>query len=1030
MWTAKRVVILIASLSAILGGYAVYTVFLGVIDNLQALPGRYLPGGDDPPLERRDDSTLSCDKLLEKAFGAGREELQRPIRLMFPDKGITISAGLFEIEKSDGRVRMAPFSVALFHKTKTPGGYPEISTIKADVALLTFDRPVLQFSELNNRKIVAVELQGERPGISIINNRRSAENSDDVDILITKGSLFFEDQRNLIWTDGVVRLTDYNTKPPTIIAGRGLEMNLAQDAGPNRPNNTKGRPAAKTNDNGGIERLTLRADVKMHFGIDARSGFLAGAQAPKKPLTQRPAAGADDVPIPPDKAQVHIQTGGMFVYDLLKENAWFESPLARDNVDPVAPDHVHVQRLQAVDGGKKCDQVTCDRLDLQFRNKLGSPDAEKEIETATATARPGNEVVLASDSERMAATGDFLFFRAGDAGAGPLTILKGNACRSVKDGHVMYCKELRLSGANRKGDGQAVDAVGPGKIDFLDAKSLDPHKASHTTHVLWRDKLSVVKVREGTEVFDRIDVDGNASFIDELQNQELHGDQIAVWIRQTQESAKKVQANGGGRQELHRVIAQGRVRAKSPEYIIRETNRLTLTFFPEIARDERLPGVLVEQKKGPPGAASSVVNAPPATAKKEKPRAPIELDAIEVSIRTSTFGTQKQLQELIAKGNVFVFQAGEKPGEKALDIQGQLLTLKHVNQGHNLIVSDPKKKARLEIGDIILWGPQVMVKQSENQVNIEGAGAMEMPSQTNLDGTNTTKANTRITIAWNKNMTFDGKYASFHGGVQAHQNGGYSRLLCQDMTAMLDSVVSFKEPKKGDPSQPAAKIDRIICDQKVFIDDVKIDLKKQLERRTILEGREATMNNLESTMNLAGPGRVRTLGKGSADLAGGAAPNAKPEWKLTRIDFMMRMGSRTEGKNKIATFYGDVEVQYFPSIDIQAVMNINSPPKDGLYLRCGILTVESRENEAKTTQNLIAQQDVYFRTEQYVGNADVVKYDERTDTVIFEGTNGNTVRMSQIIDGRPQQMNFNSAKVLYNRKTGKMESDGVRSLSQ
>ena len=52
------------------------------------------------------------------------------------------------------------------------------------------------------------------------------------------------------------------------------------------------------------------------------------------------------------------------------------------------------------------------------------------------------------------------------------------------------------------------------------------------------------------------------------------------------------QASGGStKQELHKVYAQDRVRALAPEFIVRQTNRLWLTFHPEVARNDRLPDV-------------------------------------------------------------------------------------------------------------------------------------------------------------------------------------------------------------------------------------------------------------------------------------------------------------------------------------------------------------------------------------------------------------------------------------------------------
>jgi hypothetical protein len=78
---------------------------------------------------------------------------------------------------------------------------------------------------------------------------------------------------------------------------------------------------------------------------------------------------------------------------------------------------------------------------------------------------------------------------------------------------------------------------------------------------------------------------------------------------------------------------------------------------------------------------------------------------------------------------------------------------------------------------------------------------------------------------------------------------------------------------------------------------------------------------------------------------------------------------------------------------------------------------------------MIARTNVYFRSDQYLGYADILKYDESTDIVIFEGLNGNNVRLYKMVDGRPVPDTVNSAKVLYNRRTGQIDSAGVKSIT-
>ncbi len=584
MWNLKRIVMLIIFFAVHVTGYAIYALFLGNIDALSPLPIDYLPkpyipGPTDP------ESGTEVDRRLTQSFGAGCKELQHPLRLWLPDRGAAFAAGEFNIE-TDGRVKLAPFSAAIYHKRKLPGNFPEISTLRCDVAYLTLDRPIGNFSELNGRKVIAVELKGRQ--INITNNRSTPQKEDDLDIFVTNAPLFYEERRDLIWTDGIVCLTDYQTKPATVVRGKGMEMLLAKDTNPNHPK-VKDSLAAGHSDSNNVEKIILRSDVEMDFWTDGSSGFLGG------PPNKKNAQPSADAP----KAHIRIHTGGMFLYDLTKEFAWFERPAAKENAgkpaDDLAPNQVHVERRQTVDGRATFDQLICDRLELQFRKKAQPDDnapavaggGDKEIESAKAFKRGLDEVVLALDTERLAAYGNEFHYYAGDAVKGPKTILKGDPLRSVKDGHKMVCKELHIQAANRAGEGQESKAWGPGQIDLLDEKN--PDKESRPTHILWADTLTVVKAREGNEVFDLMTVEKDASFIDDLQKQQLHADKITVWMLAPSESSKKTQAMGNNKQEVRKLIAERHVRAFAPDFIVRQADELIMTFLPEVNRVDLAP---------------------------------------------------------------------------------------------------------------------------------------------------------------------------------------------------------------------------------------------------------------------------------------------------------------------------------------------------------------------------------------------------------------------------------------------------------
>lgn len=1036
MWNFKRVMILLGGLVVFLFGYMVYAYFLGGIDGLPLLPEHYVKGPiqiDTPP-----PPPAETDKMMKMAFGAECEELRRPIKLFLRSKGVLLASNQFDIEP-DGRVKLSPLSAALFPKTRGEVKYPEINTVQCELAFLTLDRPVSSLTELSNRKVIGVELRGNR-GITMINNRRTAEKNDDIELLITNGPMYYEERKNLIWTDGYVQLLDTQTQPhPTRITAKGMELKLAEDTGPNRPKGakTKGKGENVT----GVDMALLKANVDMHLWVDAASGFLAGAEDFGK-KTPGPKT-------PQEKSHVIIKTNGPFHYDLNKELAWFDSPSNTNG----SPEQVLVSREHKLGDGKKYDQLLCDRLELQFRKKQSDAKTprdprtgDKEIETALATTRPGREVVLTMDTENLEAYGLELHYRCAGPTTGPQTILKGNPLHAIQNGHKIEARELHLIGPDKQGNGQQAFAKGPGQIDLYDKGN--PRKP-YPTHALWEDSLIAVKERDGDKVLDVLTMTGNASFIDEEHKQELHGQRLQIWLEGAAPERKKdVKATTVARQKPHKIEAFDKVVMRSPEIIIKHTNHLKVCIRHEAATDVTLPEKLpMTPQKGaesqPPETPklAAPIPEPKGTAGKgavattnlqnPKNKRPIELTANDVVAYISSQGSKKQLQELVTEGAVHVRQEGENPKDKGIDITGEMLNLIHHNDGDLLYVyGDARKAARLQLGELILIGPKVTINQKDNMAEVEGAGAMSLPgSNTTFDGAKTTKADTRLEVHWNKDMLFDGKDAQFYGGVQAYQDTG--SMKCNFMQVTLDKTVSFKQ---GQKEKQNAKAEKVVCHQKVLVLDEKRDPAGKLIVYDSLEAHELALDNQESFGNAYGPGVFVHLGLANAEsplAAPGQAPGqaskgnekAEQEMRKTQIDYEGRMFFKKKDNSRNAKFYGNVEVFHWPTDDPSAKMNADKPPKNGFYLRSNFLDVYTRVVDGKSSQEMKAEGAVFFRTDEFFGRSHIAKFDEAQNQVIFEGTPGNPATLfKKKPNGETQEIKAN--KILYNRKTGAFHLDG------
>jgi RNA polymerase sigma factor (sigma-70 family) len=98
-------------------------------------------------------SVNDIDLQLEAAFGKECPERDYDIKVQMRSNGMVLAAKEFVILK-DGRVRLAPVSAAIFGKKNSDSKFPEINTIRANIAWLTFDRPIVHPADMGKHKIL------------------------------------------------------------------------------------------------------------------------------------------------------------------------------------------------------------------------------------------------------------------------------------------------------------------------------------------------------------------------------------------------------------------------------------------------------------------------------------------------------------------------------------------------------------------------------------------------------------------------------------------------------------------------------------------------------------------------------------------------------------------------------------------------------------------------------------------------------------------------------------------------------------
>jgi lipopolysaccharide export system protein LptA len=1059
--------------------FGTYVFFLGSIDGLPPLPGDYQPPPDPGPIVHPFTPRQSVvDQKLETAFGTDCPELKRLIRLEVRAKGIALATDAVSFE--EGRVKLAPFSIALFGKDHGDGAFPEINTVRSDVAYLTFDEPVSSLAEIGNHKIVAGKLdrnservQGESGGgITLINNRRSPKRDDDL-TLFTPGPIYYQESLHRLWTAEAVHIIDLQNKGPqgpTQIKAIGMDVTLVPEGEPTPapaapvPDGKHGKQKShSTTGIAGVKSVNFRSDVNMHLWVDGHSGFLSST--PKNSSAPAPKEKGSDKTEPVEKSLVNITTQGPFNYDVVTDHARFD---ISQHPGP-SPNNVEVVRFtgkQATGGnqGNACDKLICDHLELQFRHKneskksgAASTEAHSDIEVENAHGW-GTQITIDSDQDGLTAIGNELWYEAADR----RSTLKGvPEMVAMKDGNEIHAPEMVLLGEPDR-EGRQAWANGAGWMELLNRTT-----GQRPTRATWTSGL--VYGRDGK--YEVLNLAGNAEFQDKDHDQRLKADILKVWLEPNDAPAAGAtpaqSGNDAQGRRPHHLDAFGHVTAKSPEMFVHDADRLVVRFLDEEV-PVRLPATLpapgaapasaAPTAGGPAPAAPAAANTPakgaPASNDPNKPRKPFDLSARFVESDVVRTATTNELKKLRCEGTVRVRQEGETPQDKGVDIRGQTMVLTQAPEGHMLTVTAPLPQlAQVQLDKLIIHGPEVNIDQKENKAWVIGAGFMTMPSNANLQATPgagpptpppPSDHVTELTVHWNERMFFNGSEASYHGNVQAEQDN--ARLACSEMRAILDHYVSLKEGNKG--SQPA-KVENLVCDQNVLIEDTTYQDGKRV-RYQRNDSREFVYQNDEGIMQASGPGVFRTLQLGNKNEGptgptttpttaakppppAGSKPTGKPpeqEMQLTRVYYLGRMYANNT--KRVAVFYDGVEVIHVPTDDPNLVVDIDKLPQGGMYLRCDQLRVYTQKvdpaPDGKVNQMMEARGKARVQSREFSGVADVIKYDESKELVIFEAADGNLATLYRVKSRGAAPEEIKGKKIYYWRDKGDFKVEGGQGI--
>jgi hypothetical protein len=1067
-------------------GYAASS--LGRINTLPPLPDQYKPGtgrraaaAPHPPT-----TTSPLDAKMIQAFGRECPELKLPIRLELNSKSMVMAASSFELV--NGRLHLEKLSIALFGKNKNDGRGIEINTLKSNSAYLTFDRPITTLSEINGRKITEAEMIGD---IMIVNNRRTPQRDDDLSLYIKTGPLYYNEQRQIIWTHDAIHLIDGQTKPPSEVRGKDMEMELATQAPPPRPGAAAAAHKPKNESISGVKRIVLKSDVNMHLYVSGQTPFPAGDKdkAGKPPAVPAKAPG--------EVSHVVVKTAGRFQYDIYKDHDMARFFVPEEGQASRSPQYVTVERIHEQRGN---DQLGCHHLELRMRRRENSkstgaagaavtsaaapapgpaaaePAGEQGLEVETAHAT-GPEVTLTSDAEKLYAEGNDFFYDA----TKKLTILKGAPhMKADRDESLLYAPEMQIQDivvpatpGTPAQTYQQVTARGPGSIHL--PKKVQGEKTVHTVHAFWNDKLTSTK--DGAN--DLLILTGKARFVQDENEQSMQAETLKVWLLPAEKkpagaapaacpAPAKAPAGPETGRKPHHLEAQGNVVASSRELNIYETGRLVVWFkdgpdpgggkpatlppgakAPAPTAPKGVPAGAAGPPAPPPAAAKAPAGAPAAAKQAPaEPARPIHLSARSVEAWVIRSGDKNTLDEVWTEGNVKVRQEPAKPDEKGVAIEGDTLRMKYHPEGNDLFVT-AGDVAKLRMDKILIFGPEINIEQATNKSWVIGNGVMQMESNTDLEGKPLGRT-VPLTVHWNKDMFFNGGYAEFRGSIQAEQENAL--LACQKLQVFFDRPISLKEGNRGD--QPA-KVRSLVGDQEVRVEDRTLDKEDHLIKYQLLEGSVIAMNTepgdddgggrkTEKPRNtnevrLSGPGCVRILQRGATDLTAPppdkANPPAQPpaeEMKMTYVSFLKRMDASS--KTNTANFWEYVRVLNFPcddphrEIDLDAML-ATELPAGAMYMRCDRLKVRDRKVQGRSNQEMEAHGRVRVQAREFWAEAAEVDYNEAKDQVVFRGGPGGLATLSKVARPGVPPQTLQGKTIIYTRSTGKAEVIGGDSLN-
>jgi len=1027
VWTSRRLLLLIVAAAVFVASFVVYHRALGWIDGLPELPAKYLIRIEQAgPIAKSPNHEIKFHRLLRQAFGENCRELKYSNKLTLQLQGLVIATEIVDIE--DGKLKLAPMSLAMFGKPNPSTEFPEINTVHCDVAWLTFDRPIRSLSDTNRARLVSAEFQSDpqtqfkdsRNGQILVVHNHGTQNAEDDVVLRTRGPIRFRDDaasrpdEPQLFTDESVSITDKQASPPHHVTSQGLRVFLTGAALPQNRDKTATRPIRNQPL---VRRIELPANVQMDLTMSQTAGFLGNSQPNRQLAT-------------PVKPRLKIHTLGPFQFDVAENLATFSCNSSTNSGG--IQDQVKVLRVSPVGS---VDRLECDLLKLQLGSRSGTTTAAKSTAAGlhlTEVTATGSLVQVVAETESLHAIGTRLTYRQETM----CTTISGKPVIVVKEGHKLQAPEfdvyqyepLLLQSASDLQPLKVGEARGPGFAHLNDPNS------KRSVEIQWHDSMSLSR----TTQHDIMTVMGEARLSDRVTQQSLTGAEIRIWISEESKPKSTTPAETrSSHKEIRKLYATGNVQLHAADLQIHNTNKLVAT----IDKTEERPTVesttaLQSNAISVPSSSTPTIpttNAPTGNSKRSGYPLKISAKSIETSF-VQTVG-KLGLKQARCTDRVHVKQEPTNANERGLEIHAQGMVLTHTDMGNMLRLTGPSDDpAQVIANEMTLAGTQINCDQVDNRAEVVGRGSMRLLVNSTLEGARLARAE-EAAIYWSERMTFNGSWASFYGFVQAEHQA--SEVLCPRMDVYLDRRVNFQSVKPLQPddvnsgnSRP--EITRVVCHRDESKSTQPVILRNserqngRLTRFQQIQAPIVVYANDTGTVEVDGPGEVRMFQSTStAELqpTKGESTGDKPsdeELKLTLVRFSGRMQGHT--KDRWAKFFDDIRVLHLPTNNpLESVSDDRLAPRS-FSMRCRQLVVRTRIENDKSIATMSAIGKAEILSAEFSGRADQIDYDDGKDQqVIFKGSGSSLASLNHApTKGQPTR-EWHGRTIFYWRKSNQFK---------